>query len=157
VRPCRLNISFAEAIRGPRNLIVGTPAMIGDAMQHLFEAEACDGFVRTPTISPVMREEFARMLTPELQRLNGGKLPPRSPSLKKNGQGNDRSRRAASGEAPRHSPIDRSAPVVDNGAAAFGHRGIKEVCPDCGRGLDPENQYEERRHQRAAANARQSD
>jgi alkanesulfonate monooxygenase SsuD/methylene tetrahydromethanopterin reductase-like flavin-dependent oxidoreductase (luciferase family) len=61
-------ISFAEAIRRPRNLIVGTAAMIADYMQHLFEAEACDGFVLTPTISPLMWEEFARMLTPELQR-----------------------------------------------------------------------------------------
>jgi FMN-dependent oxidoreductase (nitrilotriacetate monooxygenase family) len=61
-------ISFAEAIRRPRNLMVGTPAMIADYMQDLFEAEACDGFVLTPTISPLMWEEFARMLTPELQR-----------------------------------------------------------------------------------------
>jgi FMN-dependent oxidoreductase (nitrilotriacetate monooxygenase family) len=61
-------ITFAEAIRRPRNLIAGTPAMIADYMQDLFEAEACDGFVLTPTISPVMWEEFARMLTPELQR-----------------------------------------------------------------------------------------
>jgi FMN-dependent oxidoreductase (nitrilotriacetate monooxygenase family) len=60
-------ITFAEAIRRPRNLIVGTPATIADYMQDLFEAEACDGFVLTPTISPVMWEEFARMLTPELQ------------------------------------------------------------------------------------------
>jgi FMN-dependent oxidoreductase (nitrilotriacetate monooxygenase family) len=61
-------ITFAEAIRRPRNLIVGTPATIADYMQDLFEAQACDGFVLTPTISPVMWEEFARMLTPELQR-----------------------------------------------------------------------------------------
>ena len=61
-------ISFAEAIRRPRNLLVGTPAVIADYMQDMFEAEACDGFVLTPTISPLMWEEFARMLTPELQR-----------------------------------------------------------------------------------------
>jgi FMN-dependent oxidoreductase (nitrilotriacetate monooxygenase family) len=61
-------VTFAEAIRRPRNLIAGTPATIADYMQDLFEAEACDGFVLTPTISPVMWEEFARMLTPELQR-----------------------------------------------------------------------------------------
>ncbi len=61
-------ISFAEAIRRPRNLMVGTPAAIADKMQDWFEAHACDGFVLTPTISPVMWEEFARMLTPELQR-----------------------------------------------------------------------------------------
>jgi FMN-dependent oxidoreductase (nitrilotriacetate monooxygenase family) len=62
------SISFAEAIRRPRNLMVGTPAMIADYMQDMFEAEACDGFVLTPTISPLMWEEFARLLTPELQR-----------------------------------------------------------------------------------------
>jgi alkanesulfonate monooxygenase SsuD/methylene tetrahydromethanopterin reductase-like flavin-dependent oxidoreductase (luciferase family) len=61
-------ISFAEAIRRPRSMLVGTPAMVADLMQDLFESEACDGFVLTPTISPVMWEEFARMLTPELQR-----------------------------------------------------------------------------------------
>src|SRR5580704_12680132 len=61
-------ISFAEAIRRPRSMLVGTPAMVADLMQDLFEAGACDGFVLTPTISPVMWEEFARMLTPELQR-----------------------------------------------------------------------------------------
>jgi alkanesulfonate monooxygenase SsuD/methylene tetrahydromethanopterin reductase-like flavin-dependent oxidoreductase (luciferase family) len=49
-------------------MMVGTPAMIADTMQDMFETEACDGFVLTPTISPVMWEEFARMLTPELQR-----------------------------------------------------------------------------------------
>ena len=62
------NISFAEAVRRPRNMVVGTPEMVADHMQDLFEAEACDGFVLTPTISPLMWEEFARMLTPELQR-----------------------------------------------------------------------------------------
>src|SRR6202022_391526 len=61
-------IGFAEAIRRPRNMMVGTPAMIADTMQDMFETEACDGFVLTPTISPVMWEEFARMLTLELQR-----------------------------------------------------------------------------------------
>src|SRR5579863_1514077 len=61
-------ISFAEAIRRPRNMVVGTASMIADYMQDMFEAEACDGFVLSPTVSPLMWEEFARMLTPELQR-----------------------------------------------------------------------------------------
>jgi FMN-dependent oxidoreductase (nitrilotriacetate monooxygenase family) len=60
-------ITFAEAIRRPRNLLVGTPATVADHMQDLFESGACDGFVLTPTISPAMWEDFARMLTPELQ------------------------------------------------------------------------------------------
>jgi alkanesulfonate monooxygenase SsuD/methylene tetrahydromethanopterin reductase-like flavin-dependent oxidoreductase (luciferase family) len=61
-------ISFAEAVRRPRNLVIGTPAMVADYMQDYFESGASDGFVFTPTISPVMWEEVARTLTPELQR-----------------------------------------------------------------------------------------
>jgi alkanesulfonate monooxygenase SsuD/methylene tetrahydromethanopterin reductase-like flavin-dependent oxidoreductase (luciferase family) len=62
------SISFDEAIRRPRNLVVGTSAVVADYMQDMFEAGACDGFVLTPTISPLIWEEFARMLTPELQQ-----------------------------------------------------------------------------------------
>jgi len=61
-------ITFAEAVRRPRNMLVGTPAMVADHMQDMFEAQACDGFVLTPTVSPLMWQEFADMLTPELQR-----------------------------------------------------------------------------------------
>ena len=62
------NITFGDAVRRPRNLLVGTPSMVADHMQDMFEAEACDGFVLTPTISPLMWEEIAATLTPELQR-----------------------------------------------------------------------------------------
>ncbi len=47
--------------------------------------------------------------------------------------------------------------MVRDGTDALGHRGIEEVSPDCGRSLDPENQHEERGHQRATPDARQSD
>jgi alkanesulfonate monooxygenase SsuD/methylene tetrahydromethanopterin reductase-like flavin-dependent oxidoreductase (luciferase family) len=57
-------ISFQEAIRRPRNLLVGTPVQIADHMQDLFEAKACDGFVLTPTISPVMWDADARIAAP---------------------------------------------------------------------------------------------
>jgi FMN-dependent oxidoreductase (nitrilotriacetate monooxygenase family) len=62
------NMSFAETVRKPRDVMAGTPAMIADYMQDMFETHACDGFVLMPTISPVMWEDCARMLTPELQR-----------------------------------------------------------------------------------------
>lgn len=61
-------ISFAEAARRPRGLVVGTPSSVADQMQELFEAGGCDGFILWPTVSPLMFEEFARMVTPELQR-----------------------------------------------------------------------------------------
>jgi FMN-dependent oxidoreductase (nitrilotriacetate monooxygenase family) len=61
-------ISFAEASRRPRGLVVGTPAMVADHMQELFEANGCDGFVITGTVFPGMFEEFGRLVVPELQR-----------------------------------------------------------------------------------------
>jgi FMN-dependent oxidoreductase (nitrilotriacetate monooxygenase family) len=48
--------------------IVGTPADVADQLQDLFEAEACDGFVLTPTVFPGTFEQFARSVVPELQR-----------------------------------------------------------------------------------------
>src|SRR5262249_26728992 len=61
-------ISFAEAVRKPRGLLTGTPAMIADVMEDWFTSGACDGFVLPPTVFPATYEEFARMVTPELQR-----------------------------------------------------------------------------------------
>jgi FMN-dependent oxidoreductase (nitrilotriacetate monooxygenase family) len=61
-------ISFAEAASRPRGLIVGTAAMVADYMENLFRAGGCDGFVLSPTVSPLMFEEFGRLVVPELQR-----------------------------------------------------------------------------------------
>ena len=61
-------ISFAEAVRKPRGLIAGTPAMIADIMEDWFTDGACDGFVLPPTVFPTTFEEFGRMVVPELQR-----------------------------------------------------------------------------------------
>jgi FMN-dependent oxidoreductase (nitrilotriacetate monooxygenase family) len=61
-------ISFAEAVRRPRALWAGTPAMIADMMEDWFKAGACDGFILPPTVSPTTFEEFGRMVVPELQR-----------------------------------------------------------------------------------------
>ena len=61
-------ISFAAAVRRPRGLFAGTPAMIADYMEDWFRDGGCDGWVLPPTIFPGTYEEFARMVTPELQR-----------------------------------------------------------------------------------------
>ena len=61
-------ISFAAAVRKPRGLLAGTPSSIADVMEDWFRSGACDGFVIPPTVFPGAYEEFARMLTPELQR-----------------------------------------------------------------------------------------
>ncbi len=47
--------------------IVGTPADVADQLQELFESDACDGFVLTPTVFPGTFEQFARAVVPELQ------------------------------------------------------------------------------------------
>jgi FMN-dependent oxidoreductase (nitrilotriacetate monooxygenase family) len=61
-------ISFEAAKRRGKTPMCGTPAMIADYMQELFEAGGCDGFVVAPTVFPGMFEEFGRMVVPELQR-----------------------------------------------------------------------------------------
>ncbi|RAI60849.1 NtaA/DmoA family FMN-dependent monooxygenase [Roseicella frigidaeris] len=61
-------ISFAEAVRRPRDLIAGTAAQVADMMEDWFAAGACDGFILPPTLFPGTFEEAARLLVPELQR-----------------------------------------------------------------------------------------
>ncbi len=61
-------ISFEQAKRRGKTPLTGTPAMIADYMQDLFESGGCDGFVISPTIFPGMFEDFERMVVPELQR-----------------------------------------------------------------------------------------
>jgi alkanesulfonate monooxygenase SsuD/methylene tetrahydromethanopterin reductase-like flavin-dependent oxidoreductase (luciferase family) len=62
------NLSFAEAARKQKSLLVGTPSMIADCMEEMFIAGACDGFVVQGNVTPAMFEEFGRMVVPELQR-----------------------------------------------------------------------------------------
>ena len=61
-------ISFAAAVRKPRGLLAGTASQIADYMEDWFTAGACDGFVLPPTTFPTTYEDFARTVTPELQR-----------------------------------------------------------------------------------------
>ncbi|WAC25738.1 LLM class flavin-dependent oxidoreductase [Ancylobacter sp. SL191] len=48
--------------------LVGTPQMIADRMQDLFESEACDGFVIVPSLTPSGYTQFVKSVVPELQR-----------------------------------------------------------------------------------------
>jgi FMN-dependent oxidoreductase (nitrilotriacetate monooxygenase family) len=61
-------ISFAQAVRKPRGLVAGTPKMIADILEDWFTSGACDGFVLPWAVFPGTYEDFARMVTPELQR-----------------------------------------------------------------------------------------
>ena len=47
--------------------IAGSPETIADTLQDLFESEACDGFILTPTLMPGMFEQFCRAVVPVLQ------------------------------------------------------------------------------------------
>lgn len=49
-------------------LLVGTPSMIADRLQDLFDSECCDGFILWPSLSPASYEEFCQAVVPELQR-----------------------------------------------------------------------------------------
>jgi FMN-dependent oxidoreductase (nitrilotriacetate monooxygenase family) len=48
--------------------VVGTPEMVADHLTDLFESEACDGFILTPTTFPGMFEQFCRTVVPLLQK-----------------------------------------------------------------------------------------
>lgn len=61
-------LSFTEATKKPRGLLVGTAESIADHLEDFFVSGACDGFIIWPTIHPRMFEEFARYVVPELQR-----------------------------------------------------------------------------------------
>jgi alkanesulfonate monooxygenase SsuD/methylene tetrahydromethanopterin reductase-like flavin-dependent oxidoreductase (luciferase family) len=61
-------ISFAAAVRKPRQLLAGTGSQVADYMEDWFTSGACDGFVLPPTTFPTTYEDFARTVTPELQR-----------------------------------------------------------------------------------------
>ncbi|MDF0541784.1 LLM class flavin-dependent oxidoreductase [Sphingobium sp. H39-3-25] len=64
------NVTFSEAAKKRRenSAVVGTPSMIADELQDLFESGYCDGFVIMPTTFPTSHEQFCRAVVPELQR-----------------------------------------------------------------------------------------
>ena len=63
-----LTLQQAAAKRGEGREIVGTAESVADHLQAIFEDEACDGFVLSPTMFPGMFEQFCRSVVPELQR-----------------------------------------------------------------------------------------
>ncbi len=48
--------------------LIGTPEMIADRMQDMFESHCCDGFVVCPSITPGTYMQFVKTVVPELQR-----------------------------------------------------------------------------------------
>jgi FMN-dependent oxidoreductase (nitrilotriacetate monooxygenase family) len=48
--------------------LVGTPQMIADHIHEYFEAEACDGFIVCPSVTPGSYVQFVKSVVPELQR-----------------------------------------------------------------------------------------
>jgi FMN-dependent oxidoreductase (nitrilotriacetate monooxygenase family) len=63
-------LTFAQVAenRGRKRELVGTPEMVADRLQEIFESGACDGFVVSPINHPGMFEQFCRSVVPELQR-----------------------------------------------------------------------------------------
>jgi alkanesulfonate monooxygenase SsuD/methylene tetrahydromethanopterin reductase-like flavin-dependent oxidoreductase (luciferase family) len=49
-------------------LLVGTPTMVADRLQDLFESGCCDGFILCPSLTPSAYEAFCKAVVPELQR-----------------------------------------------------------------------------------------
>ncbi|MDB5360596.1 MAG: class flavin-dependent oxidoreductase [Rhodospirillales bacterium] len=63
-----ITLAQAAVKRNKGRELVGTPVMIADRLQEMFEAGVCDGFVLAPTMFPGMFEQFCRGVVPELQR-----------------------------------------------------------------------------------------
>ena len=63
-----ITLAQAAVKRNKAREPVGTPAMIADRLQEMFEGGVCDGFVLAPTMFPGMFEQFCRGVVPELQR-----------------------------------------------------------------------------------------
>jgi FMN-dependent oxidoreductase (nitrilotriacetate monooxygenase family) len=58
----------AWAINQMTPQLIGTPTMVADRLQDLFEAECCDGFMICPSVSPGGYIRFVEQVVPELQR-----------------------------------------------------------------------------------------
>ncbi|HEV2673059.1 MAG TPA: LLM class flavin-dependent oxidoreductase [Aliidongia sp.] len=63
-----ITLAQAAVKRNKGRELVGTPAVIADRLQEMFEGGVCDGFVLAPTMFPGMFEQFCRGVVPELQR-----------------------------------------------------------------------------------------
>ena len=59
-----------------------------------------------------------------------------------------RGRNAAGREQPGDAPVDASVTGVDVGAARLGDGGVQQIRADGGRGMNAEQQHEQRRHER---------
>jgi hypothetical protein len=63
-------------------------------------------------------------------------------------------RHAAARKSSDHGPVDRASQSVDQAAAGLGRRCIEQIGAHRGRRMDPEQQDEQRRHERPAADPR---
>jgi len=54
-------------------------------------------------------------------------------------------------------PVNALRPAVHQAATGLGRRGVEQVGTDSGRWMNPEQQDQQRRHQRAATNPGHSD
>jgi FMN-dependent oxidoreductase (nitrilotriacetate monooxygenase family) len=63
------NVEIAEeAASIMRRQLVGTASVVADAMEEVFKAGVCDGFIVMPVSFPTSHEQFCRSVVPELQR-----------------------------------------------------------------------------------------
>ena len=71
--------------------------------------------------------------------------------MRKQQQRQERRGHAPISETPRDAPIDRAVIGVHSTSGDLGETRIQEVGPNGGRRMDPKDQHEQRRHERAAA------
>ena len=89
-------------------------------------------------------DEAARGVAPEVE-------------LPQDQQRQDAGGNAAGGEPDHRRPVDASRQIVHDAAAGLGGGGVEQIGADRGRGVDAEQQDQQRRHQRTAADAGHAD
>jgi alkanesulfonate monooxygenase SsuD/methylene tetrahydromethanopterin reductase-like flavin-dependent oxidoreductase (luciferase family) len=55
-------------IANNHHVVIGTPAMIADAMEEWFVDDAADGFNIVPAFTPISLRDFVDHVSPELRR-----------------------------------------------------------------------------------------
>src|SRR4029450_9122734 len=60
-------------------------------------------------------------------------------------------------QKPGNAPVDVAVLVVDRGASGFRHRGVEQIGPPRRERMHAEEEYQQRRHQRPATHAGETD
>ena len=62
------DVGYIWGVRQMAPQLIGSPTTVADSLCEMFEAQACDGFIICPSLTPTSYSQFVDMVVPELQR-----------------------------------------------------------------------------------------